>query len=111
LDFHRYAICWQPSRIIWSVDGMIVHERAGWDPTPIPHLPMRLHANLWAPRSEKLAGRVNRANLPSTAAFRNISVFDIAHDQVVHRSASPAACHVRPAHQTKPQNQPPWSDE
>ena len=85
-DFHLYAITWQPGRIIWSVDGIIVHERVGWDPTPIPHLPMRLHANLWAPRSEKLAGRVIKANLPTTATFRNISVSDIVHHQVVHRS-------------------------
>lgn len=75
LDFHQYAIDWRPGRIIWSVDNMIVHERVGWDPTPLPHLPMRLHANLWAPRSKKLAGRVNKANLPSTAIFRNISVY------------------------------------
>ena len=86
LDFHLYAIDWHPGRIIWSVDGMIVHERVGWDPTPLPHLPMRLHANLWAPRSEKLAGQVNKANLPSTATFRNISVSDTAHHQVMHRS-------------------------
>ncbi|TIL84405.1 MAG: glycosyl hydrolase family protein [Mesorhizobium sp.] len=86
LDFHLYAIDWQPGRIAWSVDGMIVHERVGWDPTPLPHLPMRLHANLWAPRSEKLAGRVNKANLPLTATFRNISVSDTAHHKVVHRS-------------------------
>lgn len=85
LDFHLYEITWQPGRITWSVDGMIVHERGGWDPTPIPHLPMRLHANLWAPRSEELAGRVNRAHLPSTATFRNFSVSDIAHYQVTHQ--------------------------
>lgn len=72
--FHLYEIDWQPGRIVWSVDGRVVHERVGWDPTPIPHLPMRLHANLWAPRSEKLAGRVDKANLPSMAGFRNISV-------------------------------------
>lgn len=79
LDFHRYAIDWHPGSIMWSVDDMIVHERVGWDPTPLPHLPMRLHANLWVPRSEKLAGRVNRAKLPATAIFRNISVSGIVH--------------------------------
>lgn len=82
LDFHRYAIDWHPGRVIWSVDGVVVHERVGWDPTPLPHLPMRLHANLWAPRSEELAGRVNKTNLPSTATFRNIRV---SHHQVVQR--------------------------
>jgi hypothetical protein len=76
LDFHLYTIDWRPGRIAWLVDGRIVHERVGWDPTPLPHLPMRLHANLWAPRSEELAGRVNNDTLPSTATFRNVSVWD-----------------------------------
>jgi len=74
LDFHLYAIDWRPGRVTWSVDGRIVHERVGWDPTPIPHLPMRLHANLWAPRAEDLAGRVDNSALPSAATFRNVSV-------------------------------------
>ncbi|MDB5390556.1 MAG: glycoside hydrolase family 16 [Planctomycetaceae bacterium] len=74
LDFHLYAIDWRPSHIAWSVDGRIVHERVGWDPTPLPHLPMRLHANLWAPRSEELAGRIAEVALPATATFRNVSI-------------------------------------
>jgi GR25 family glycosyltransferase involved in LPS biosynthesis len=74
IDFHSYAIDWRPGRISWSVDGVIVHERLGWEPTPLPHLPMRLHCNLWAPRSEDLAGRINKDALPSTATFRNVSV-------------------------------------
>lgn len=74
LDFHLYAINWEPGRIAWSVDGTIVHERLGWDPTPIPHLPMRLHANLWSPRSEELAGRIDQNALPATASFRNLMV-------------------------------------
>jgi GR25 family glycosyltransferase involved in LPS biosynthesis len=72
--FHHYAIDWRPGRITWSVDGRVVHERVGWDPTPLPHLPMRLHANLWAPRSEELAGRIDEETLPATATFRNVSV-------------------------------------
>lgn len=73
-DFHLYAIDWQPGLIAWSVDGRIVHERGGWDPTPLPHLPMRLHANLWAPRSQDLAGRVDEKLLPAKATFRNLSI-------------------------------------
>lgn len=75
-DFHLYAIDWRPGLIAWSVDGRIVHERAGWDPTPLPHLPMRLHANLWAPRSEDLAGRLDDKALPATATFRNLSIWE-----------------------------------
>jgi len=73
-DFHLYAIDWQPDRVAWLVDGRIVHARVGWDPTPIPHLGMRLHANLWAPRSEELAGRIDESTLPAAAALRNVSV-------------------------------------
>jgi len=74
-DFHRYTIDWRPGLIAWSVDGRIVHERAGWDPTPLPHLPMRLYANLWVPRSEELAGRIDELTLPARATFRNVSVW------------------------------------
>lgn len=73
-DFHQYAIDWRPGCITWIVDGRVVHERVGWDPTPIPHLPMRVHANLWAPRSEELAGRVDERRLPASAVFRSLSV-------------------------------------
>lgn len=73
-DYHLYSIDWRPDAIIWSVDQRIVHQRASWDPTPIPHLPMRLHANLWAPRSEELAGRITAAGLPARARFKNISI-------------------------------------
>lgn len=74
LDFHCYAIDWQPGYIAWSVDGRVVHERVGWDPTPLPHLPMHLHANLWVPRSEELAGKIDDETLPAMAIFRNVSV-------------------------------------
>lgn len=73
-DFHEYAIDWRPDRVTWLVDGKVVHERASWDPTPIPHLGMRVHANLWAPRSQELAGRINERTLPASAAFRNVLV-------------------------------------
>jgi len=73
-DFHLYAIDWRPDRVAWIVDGRVVHERVGWDPTPIPHLSMRVHANLWAPRSDELAGRIDEHTLPAVAVFRNVSV-------------------------------------
>lgn len=73
-EFHRYAIDWRPDRVTWIVDGRVVHERVGWEPTPIPHLNMRVHANLWAPRSEELAGRIDERKLPAGAAFRNVLV-------------------------------------
>lgn len=73
-DFHRYAIEWFPDRIRWFVDDVLVHDRGSWDPTPVPHLPMTLHANLWSPRSIELAGAA-RVRLPlTTASFRNVKV-------------------------------------
>lgn len=74
-DFHLYTVDWRSDRIVWSVDGRAVHERASWDPTPIPHLRMRLHANLWASRVEKLFGRIDPAAFPARASFRKISVW------------------------------------
>lgn len=73
--FHTYAVDWRPGRIAWLVDGKTVHERAGWDPTPIPHLPMQLHANLWISRSEELAGILSQTSLPTTATFRRVTVW------------------------------------
>lgn len=72
--FHRYGIEWLPDRIRWFIDGTLVHERGSWDPTPIPHLPMALHANLWAPRSIELAGAADAALQRATAYFRNATV-------------------------------------
>ncbi len=76
--FHHYCIEWTPHRITWAVDGMVVHSRASWDPTPIPHLPMQVHGNVWAPRSETFAGRLDQSCLPSTATFRNLHISEWA---------------------------------
>src|SRR5262249_50392388 len=42
---HHFAIEWDSCEIRWFVDQKLVHRRATWDPTPIPHLPMTLHMN------------------------------------------------------------------
>lgn len=73
-DFHRYTIEWLPDRILWFVDGVLVHDRGSWDPTPIPHLPMSLHMNLWMPRSVELAGAVSAQFTPTSASFRDVKV-------------------------------------
>ncbi len=71
---HRYAIEWGQGLIRWLVDGQVVHHRANWDPTPIPQLPMKLHANTWPSRSRELAGRLAGRKLPATAMIRSIAV-------------------------------------
>ena len=73
-NFHEYAIEWSSTAIRWSVDGLLVYERLDWDPTPIPHLPMQLHFNLWHSRSRELAGRLDHAALPATSELRALHV-------------------------------------
>jgi hypothetical protein len=71
---HRFAIEWDPCEIRWFVDGTLVHRRAEWNPTPIPHLPMTLHVNTWPSRSRELAGRLALRALPASAIVRSIAV-------------------------------------
>lgn len=73
-DMHRYAIEWTPNEIRWFVDDRLVHQRVLWDPTPIPHLPMKLHVNTWPCRSSKLAGRFNARRLPAMTHIQSIRV-------------------------------------
>ncbi len=71
---HRYAIEWSPDEIRWLVDDIVVHRRVVWDPTPIPHLPMRLHFNAWPSRAHALAGRLNPRRLPAMVKVQSIRV-------------------------------------
>jgi beta-glucanase (GH16 family) len=71
---HRYAIEWDPFEIRWLVDGELIHRRAEWNPTPIPHLPMTLHFNTWPARSRELAGRLALRTLPASTTVRSIAV-------------------------------------
>jgi GR25 family glycosyltransferase involved in LPS biosynthesis len=73
-SYHQYAIEWTPTEICWYVDGRLVHRRVDWNPTPIPHLPMALHANIWPPRSKELAGRLNKKKLPATTFINSITI-------------------------------------
>jgi hypothetical protein len=80
---HRFAIEWKPYEIRWSVDDHLIHRRAIWDPTPIPHLPMALHVNIWPPRSTQLAGRINNRRLPATSIVGAIA---LEANAVIHSS-------------------------
>ena len=71
---HRFTIEWDPCEIRWFVDLKLVHRRATWDPTPIPHLPMTLHVNNWPTRSRELAGRLPLRALPASAIVRRVAV-------------------------------------
>lgn len=72
--FHRYSIEWRPDTITWAVDGRIIHRRGSWDPTPVPHLPMKLHFNLWAPRSRELSGYLQLGDIPAQSKIKNIRI-------------------------------------
>lgn len=72
-DYHHYAIEWTPYKISWFVDYRLVHTRYEWDPTPIPQLPMTLHANIWPTRSIELAGKLNAKKLPTTSFIKSIT--------------------------------------
>jgi GR25 family glycosyltransferase involved in LPS biosynthesis len=71
-SFHQFVIEWGPSDIRWFVDNRLVHRRVDWDPTPIPHLPMSLHVNVWPCRSKELAGRLINRQLPTTTFIKSI---------------------------------------
>ena len=70
--FHSYALEWSPTLIRWFVDGRLVHERANWEPTPIPQLPMQFYINLWASRSKQFAGRLSDAELPAHSHIEKV---------------------------------------
>jgi GR25 family glycosyltransferase involved in LPS biosynthesis len=71
---HQFAIEWEPCEIRWFVDRKLVHRRATWDPTPIPHLPMTLHVNTWPTSSRELAGRLTLRALPASAIVRQVAI-------------------------------------
>lgn len=71
---HRFTIEWSPYEILWLVDDNLVHRRANWDPTPIPHLPMSLNVNSWISRSTKLAGRIKNRRLPASTTVGWVSL-------------------------------------
>jgi len=71
---HLFAIEWGPCEIRWFVDNRLVHKRVNWEPTPIPHLPMALHVNVWPSRSKELAGRLASRQLPTTTFIRSLAL-------------------------------------
>lgn len=73
-EMHRYAIEWSPSEIQWFVDDRLVHRRDLWNPTPIPHLPMKLHFNAWPSRASWFAGRLSNRRLPATAEVKAVRI-------------------------------------
>ena len=85
---HQFTIEWDPCEIRWFVDQKLVHRRAIWDPTPIPHLPMTLHVNTWPTASRELAGRLALRALPASAILRRVAVDTYNADPRAHSEPS-----------------------
>ena len=88
---HQFTIEWEPHEIRWLVDQKLVHRRAIWDPTPIPHLTMTLHVNTWPTRSRDLAGRLALRELPASAILRRVAVHTFNADARAHSQPPTAA--------------------
>lgn len=73
-DYHLYTIEWDENEIRWLVDNQLVHKRIEWSPTPIPHLPMSFHVNLWPTRSMEFAGKINNSRIPTYAYIKSLNV-------------------------------------
>jgi len=73
-SYHLYTIEWEPNEIRWFVDKRLVHRRVDWNPTPIPHLPMAFHVNIWPTRSKELAGRLASHRLPTSTLVKSIEL-------------------------------------
>jgi len=73
-DYHLYAIEWEPNQIRWYVDNILVHTRNSWGPTPIPHLPMKFHINLWPTKSRELAGNIDDSKLPINLYLKSVQI-------------------------------------
>ena len=74
LEFHRYAIEWEPEEIRWFVDDKLIHVRRAGLPTPIPHLPMRFHVNTWPICSEELAGKFSPARVSMGSELKSVTI-------------------------------------
>jgi beta-glucanase (GH16 family) len=74
LEFHRYAIEWEPDEIRWFVDDKLIHVRRAGLPTPIPQLPMRFHVNTWPICSEELAGKFSPTRDSMRSELKSVTI-------------------------------------
>ncbi len=73
-DFHRYRIEWDETAIRWYVDDHMICQRAEWDPTPVPNLPLKFYINLWPSRSKEFSGRHLDRNLPAQCELAEVKL-------------------------------------
>ena len=58
------------------VDGLLVHERSHWTPTPIPDQPMEVNVNVWSSESVRFAGTFDDSVLPSRVDVTRLNIPD-----------------------------------
>jgi len=66
-DFHHYVIDWKPNSITWEIDGKEIYRSNN----AVPNKPMQVIFNLWATKSEKWAGSIKNAKLPTFAYVKS----------------------------------------
>ncbi|KAJ4827787.1 hypothetical protein Tsubulata_021261, partial [Turnera subulata] len=78
-DFHTYSILWNPSTIIFSVDGTPIREYKNMESSGVPFpksQPMRTYSSLWNADDWATRGgliKTDWTQAPFTASYRNFS--------------------------------------
>ncbi|MFD2588185.1 family 16 glycosylhydrolase [Croceitalea marina] len=75
IEYHKYAIEWEPHEIRWYVDDTLIHVRRAWEPTPIPNLPMQFYLNIWAPDNKEFAGDLSNTKLPQSCFVKQVTLY------------------------------------
>jgi GR25 family glycosyltransferase involved in LPS biosynthesis len=75
LEYHEYAIDWEPHEIRWYVDKALVYVRATWEPTPIPDHSMQFFINTWPSLSAELVGEIVDDLLPKSSFIKRVKVY------------------------------------
>lgn len=84
IEYHKYAIEWEPHEIRWYVDESLVYIRTTWEPTPIPDLPMQFFMNTWPSRSEELVGSIADEILPKSSFVKSVKIYSWSNDLILN---------------------------
>jgi beta-glucanase (GH16 family) len=76
VDFHDYAIEWEPHAIRWYADGLLLaYEYTSEKAFPIPDIRQQIMVNLWVSESEKWAGEINNSLNSAQAEYERIAFY------------------------------------
>ncbi|KAG0503462.1 hypothetical protein HPP92_003534 [Vanilla planifolia] len=77
-DFHNYTIYWNPTHIVWFVDGIPIRVFKNYEGKGVPYpraKPMRLFASIWNADDWATRGglvKIDWSNSPFVARFRRL---------------------------------------